>query len=342
MYRPIRSKARDRRRASTCFVGRVPELSKLREAVEELASRGAGGVIVVEGTGIGKSTVLAQVRRQARTFTFRYVRAPVTNRSRRRPTSDGAGACRGSLELPAFRRTRRSSAVSKSSRSRVPGAGPLFLERGRATRSSRERTTRLLEGQSRAGTDDTTAHRSSHLSFIGRRCAAGLVGGRASFEQQAWHVELPDGRRGLPNVLVVIAARPFGDGPSSAAARMLATATVQRLYLGELGEGEIEELLVHQLGISSIPGGRGIHRGQGRRTPPLRRGAGVHPARPWINPYRERRVHRRTGRHAQHRGAPPHAARNYHESRRPDDASPADDLESRERDRHHVSPSAAQ
>jgi class 3 adenylate cyclase/predicted ATPase len=252
VYRPIRSKARDRRRASTGFVGRVPELSKLREAVEELASRGAGGVIVVEGeAGIGKSTVLAQVRRQAEDLHLPIREGAGDPIGQATPYLGWRGVLSGLLELPAFADTAlRERRVEELLGPEFQALGPL-LNAVVPLGLLENEPTRLLEGQSRAEMTRRLVVRAISRSSGGAAQLV-LLEDAHWFDEASW--ELTETvARGLPNVLVVIAARPFGDGPSSAAARLLATATVQRLYLGELGEGEIEELLVHQLGISSIP-----------------------------------------------------------------------------------------
>jgi predicted ATPase len=252
VYRPIRSKVRDRRMARAGLVGRVAELSKLRQAVDELATSGTGGVIVVEGeAGIGKSMVLSQVRRQSEDLHLPIREGAGDPIGQATPYLGWRGVLSGLLELPAFADTAlRERRVEELLGPEFEPLGPL-LNAVVPLGLAENEPTRLLEGQSRAEMTRRLVVRAISRSSGGTAQLI-LLEDAHWFDEASW--ELTETvARGLPNVLMVIAMRPIVDVPSSASASLLATATAQRLHLGELGGAEIEELLAQQLGVSSIP-----------------------------------------------------------------------------------------
>jgi predicted ATPase len=252
VYRPIRSKVRDRRRTRVGLVGRVTELSQLRQAVDELAASGAGGVIVVEGeAGIGKSTVLAQVRRHAEDLHLPIREGAGDPIGQSTPYLGWRGVLSGLLGLPAFADTAlRERRVQELLGPEFETLGPL-LNAVVPLGLAENEPTRLLEGQSRAEmTRQLVVQALSRSS--GDSAQLILLEDAHWFDEASW--ELAETvAQSLPNVLMVIATRPLGDVASSAATRLLDSATTQRLFLGELGELEIEALLADQLGVATIP-----------------------------------------------------------------------------------------
>ena len=252
VFRPIRKQSREQRDSGERLVGRSSELAQLRTAVDRLAEDGIGGVVVIEGeAGIGKSALLAQVRRQAEDLHLPILDGSGDPIDQSTPYHGWRSVLAELLDLPAFADTDlRQMRVAELLGPEFESLGPL-LNAVMPLGLLENEPTRLLEGQRRAETTRALVVRAVDRSSGGRPQLV-LLEDTHWFDDASW--ELTDAvAKSLPNVLIVISTRPPADGSPTQAGRLSAETAVNHIHLTELGRAETAALVAQRLGVPSVP-----------------------------------------------------------------------------------------
>ena len=240
---------------SAGMIGREDERHLLRQRIASLAGEGRGGVVIIEGeAGIGKSTLLAELRAAARAGGIRFFQGgadaidAASTYHAWRPvfqqvlgiTADSDAAARTATLLGAL------AAADRGGEARLaPLLNPIFgtnlpeneITIEMAAQSRAEAVTRMLVrllGQSAAATPLVVAIEDCHwLDSASLALALALV-------------------RGVPGFLLALATRPLAaDAPDTWIALRMAAGS-DHLRLGPLSPEEVEVLAGRRLGAPQI------------------------------------------------------------------------------------------
>ncbi len=252
VYRPIREHRRDPRERRDELFGREAELAQIRTAIDRLATDGVGGVVVIEGeAGIGKSSLLSHLRRQAEDLLLPVREGAGDPIDRGTPYHAWRDIVSGMLDLPAFAdaglRERR---VAELLGPDLAEMGPLLNAIVPLGLPDNE-TTRLLEGQNRTERTRSLVVRAIEHASGGGPYVILLEDGHW-FDDASWELVHTVSSR-TENVLLVVTTRPEGDGVPSRALRMLDVAATDHVLLFELTAADTANLVAQRLGVSTIP-----------------------------------------------------------------------------------------
>lgn len=252
VYRPIRVKRPGTHDDWSDLVGRPVEQERLRAVVTALAEHGTGGVVVIEGdAGIGKSSLIAQIRRQAEDRGVPVLQGSGDPIDSGTPYHAWRDVLARLLDLPAFADANlRKMRVAELLGPEVEDMGPL-LNAVLPLGLPENEPTRLLEGQSRAEMTRELVVRAIQRSSSGRPQVL-LLEDSHWFDDASWELASAVIQR-LPEVLVVFGTRPPIDAAETRAAHLSEVLPLHHLVLAELSRTETAELVARRLGVTSIP-----------------------------------------------------------------------------------------
>ena len=252
MFRPVREQRGGHLESGDRLVGRIDERADLHRAMTNLIANGEGSVVVIEGeAGIGKSTLLDAVRREAEFARLTLFEGSGSAIDQSTPYHGWRGVLAGLLDLPAFAdATLRERRVTEL-------VGPAFIPLAPLLNAvmplglPENETTRLLEGRRRAdGTRDLMVEAITRSA--GARPHVILLEDAHWFDQASWDLAEFVAVR-VPMTLMVVCARPLIAAGRERIDSLTSLPGARHLRIAELDRAATSQLAAQRLGVRSIP-----------------------------------------------------------------------------------------
>ncbi len=252
VFRPVREQRRGHLELGDRLVGRIDERADLHRAMTDLIANGEGSVVVIEGeAGIGKSTLLDSVRREAEFARLTLFEGSGSAIDHSTPYHGWRGVLAGLLDLPAFAdATLRERRVNEL-------VGPPFIPLAPLLNAvmplglPENDATRLLEGRRRADATRDLMVEAMTRSAGGRPHVIMLEDAHW-FDQASWDLA-EFAAVHVPMTLMVVCARPQIAAGRERIDSLTSLPGARHLRIGELDRGATSQLAAQRLGVRSIP-----------------------------------------------------------------------------------------